>query len=416
VSETAAGSRTEKPSLRRELLFNLALLAGAAISLAVLTALVAQSLAPELALAALVGLILADVVVIFLFGRHLIARLVLRPMADLTDAADALAAGDLARRAPGAETREFDHVAKRFNHMTERLLDAQRQLARAEKLASLGHLAAGIAHEVGNPLTAIGHYVELLEKRGGDAEMLAAVERELDRIDAIVRGLLAYARPGSDVASIVDVGAAMRTVVGLLTQQGALRTVDFQTEIDDAMPPIRGKADVLEQILVNLVLNAVDAAGGGTVVLGASRWRYQRDRVPEQRRADTGETSLAADRRREGAHRPWRPEIEDGTPGVLVWVADSGPGIAPDARDLVFEPFYTTKEPGRGTGLGLAVVQRLVHEAGGIVWVDAAREGGASLKFFLPATGEAGEVRNASEGGKVQKRGPDDSSQTRGER
>lgn len=367
------------------MLLSLALLAGAAISLAVVAGLIAQSLDPGLALVALVGMILADVLVIFLFGRYMIARLVLRPMANLTEAADALASGDLTYRAPGAETKEFDDVSERFNRMTDRLIDAQRQLVRAEKLASLGHLAAGIAHEVGNPLTAIGHYVELLEKRGGDPEMLAAVENELGRIDGIVRGLLTYARPRSDVAGTVDVGATIRTVVDLLTRQGALRSVDFRADIERTMPVVNGKSDMLEQAIVNLILNAVDAASGGQVVLGASAWRYQRDRVPERRRADSGAVSQAADQRREDTRRPWRPEIEDGTPGVLVWVADSGPGVAPDARDLVFEPFYSTKDPGRGTGLGLAVVQRLVHEAGGVVWVDAAREGGAAFKFFLPA-------------------------------
>jgi len=82
--------------------------------------------------------------------------------------------------------------------------------------------------------------------------------------------------------------------------------------------------------------------------------------------------------------RPARVEFADGQPGTLLFVADSGPGVAPEDREKVFEPFYTTKEPGRGTGLGLAIVARSVHEMGGVVWVDGAREGGAAFKMFFP--------------------------------
>jgi signal transduction histidine kinase len=83
--------------------------------------------------------------------------------------------------------------------------------------------------------------------------------------------------------------------------------------------------------------------------------------------------------------RPTRIEFAAGQPGALLFVADSGPGVAPRDRDKVFEPFYTTKEPGRGTGLGLAIVARSVDEMGGVVWVDGAREGGAVFKMFFPA-------------------------------
>lgn len=377
------GPAAGKPSLRRELLFNFALLAGAALSLAVLAALIAQSLRPGVALVALLGLILADVVVIFLFGRYLITRLVLRPMADLVEAAEALAAGDLEQRAPAAETREFTEVAERFNRMTERLVDAQSQLVRAEKLASLGHLAAGIAHEVGNPLSAIGNYLEVLRERGGDSEVIVAIEHEAQRIDRIVRGLLDYARPGNETVGRVEVGATLETVLDLLDRQGVLKQVSLVTEIEDDLPPVRGAAHRLEQVVVNLLLNAAEAAAGGTVVVGAGRWRYRASRAGERRRGDAERPSLPD--RHEANRRPPLPNLAEDADGVLVWVADSGPGILGEDRARVFEPFFTTKDPGRSTGLGLAVVQRLIHEAGGAVWVDRAREGGAAFKFFLPA-------------------------------
>ena len=84
------------------------------------------------------------------------------------------------------------------------------------------------------------------------------------------------------------------------------------------------------------------------------------------------------------ARRPWRPDLPAGTRGGLLYVADEGPGVAEVDRERIFDPFYTTKDPGKGTGLGLAIVARTVHDAGGVVWVDHAREGGAVFKVFLP--------------------------------
>ena len=102
----------------------------------------------------------------------------------------------------------------------------------------------------------------------------------------------------------------------------------------------------------------------------------------ERREADAATGAVP---RRRAWRRPQRPEIAEGTSGVLLWVADSGPGIPEADRDVVFDPFYSTKEPGLGTGLGLAIVQGTVHELGGLVWVERAREGGAAFKIFLPA-------------------------------
>jgi signal transduction histidine kinase len=93
--------------------------------------------------------------------------------------------------------------------------------------------------------------------------------------------------------------------------------------------------------------------------------------------------------RRCWAPRPRRPDLEAGMPGVLLYVADEGPGVSEADRERIFDPFFTTKEPGEGTGLGLAIVARTVHEAGGVVWVDRAREGGAVFKVFLPHAGDA---------------------------
>lgn len=375
------GATPPRPGLKRELLFNLALLTAAALSLAVATALIAQVLRPRYAVVVLTALIVADVVVLFLFGRYLVERLVLKPMHALTEVADELSAGNLARRAPPAETEEFTQLADRFNRMTDRLVSAQSLLVRAEKMASIGHLAAGIAHEVGNPLSAIGTYVDVLRHKGADPEVLAAITGEAARIDRIVQGLLAYARPKDEEVGAVDVGHVLRNVHELLTRQGSLKHVETALEIEEHLPAVRGRAHLLEQVGVNLLLNAADAAPGGRVAVGAARWRYRERTAGERRRSDS---EREATPERLSPNRPWRPELAEGTPGVLVWVADSGPGIEEPDRERIFDPFYTTKDPGHGTGLGLAIVLRIAYELGGLVWVDDAREGGAAFKIFLP--------------------------------
>src|SRR6266568_2604311 len=334
-----------KPALRTELLFYLSFLAAAALLVGVAN------------------------------------RLVLWPLERVVATADAVADGDLGRRAPDAETRDFATLAERLNRMTDHLLDAQGQLVRSEKLASIGRLAAGIAHEVGNPLGAIGTYVEVLRRRGADPEVISGVTRELDRLDRIVRGLLDYARPQEETLAPLDAAAVAHSAYGLLEAQGALKPVRASLEVAPDVPRMLGRAHLLEQAIVNLVLNAVDAAPGGLVILGARRWAYEPRASVPRRAGDPPDASF----QRRPERRPARADFAAGQPGALLYVADSGPGVSPDDREKIFDPFYTTKEPGRGTGLGLAIVARAVHDMGGVVWVDTAREGGAAFKMFFPA-------------------------------
>lgn len=376
----------QRPGLERVLLLNLAILALGALSLAVLTALVAQMLRPGFAVAGLVSLILADVAVLFLFGRFLLSRMVLKPLRDLTAVTERVASGEFSVRAAAGDTAELAQLADRFNRMTEALQEAQDHLVRAEKLATIGRLAAGVAHEVGNPLAAIGTYAEVLRRKGADAEVLTALEREVGRIDRIVRELLAYARPGGEPSGTVDLAAALRNTVALLEAQGSLSGVTVGVEVETPLPDVRGSAHTVEQMMLNLILNAVDAAPNGPIVLGAVPTVFSaEDR--DRRRTDVQSEAM---RLRRHWRRPGARTVAVGTPGVLVWVADGGPGIPSEDRERVFDPFYTTKEPGRGTGLGLAIAQGVVDDMGGIVWVEDAREGGAAVKMFLPASSAQG--------------------------
>jgi signal transduction histidine kinase len=134
-------------------------------------------------------------------------------------------------------------------------------------------------------------------------------------------------------------------------------------------------------VVINLVMNASQAAPGGRLVVGTER------RCLERRHGSTPRAAEAAAPERRWSPRPVRQELAPGTAGALLYVADDGPGVPEGDRERVFDPFFTTKDPGGGTGLGLAIVARTVHESGGVVWVDRAREGGAVFKVFLPLVG-----------------------------
>src|SRR5213592_2159284 len=299
-----------KPALRAELLFYLTFLVAFALLVGVATSLLTLAMAPESGVVIIIVLIAVEVGIFGLDGRSLVNRLVLRPLDRVIAAADAVADGDLGRRAPDAETRDFATLAERLNRMTDRLLDAQSQLVRSEKLASIGRLAAGIAHEVGNPLGAIGTYLEVLRRRGADPEVISGVTRELERLDRIVRGLLDYARPQEEALAPLDAGAVARGVYGLLEAQGALKPVRAGLEVAADVPRMLGRVHLLEQAIVNLVLNAVDAAPGGLVILGAQRWAYEpRPSVP-RRVGDPPDASF----QRRPERRPARTDFAAGQP------------------------------------------------------------------------------------------------------
>jgi len=393
----ASGAPRSRRSLRTELLFSLAFLTSAAVILAGLTTVLVASLDPGATFPALAVLWVASTLVFVLFGQHLVRRAVLRPLAALSAQADRLAAGETSSPPPALETRELAHLATRFQAMAEQLLDVQSQVVRAEKLAGVGRLAAGVAHEIRNPLGALGTYVEVLRQRGADPGVVQAMQREIGRMDRIVDGLLEYARPGTPSGE-AELSEVARDVVGFLTDQGALKGHDIRLALTEGLPRVRGDRAALEQVVVNLLMNACDAQAGGPIRVGTVAKTFVPRTLPEVRREDV----LAIDtdgpepplgRPPVAARRPWRPDLPAGTRGVLLYVADEGPGVPEADRERIFDPFFTTKDPGKGTGLGLAIVARTVHDSGGVVWADHAREGGAVFKVFLPLA-EAADARS----------------------
>jgi len=383
-----------RPSLRLQLLFQLVFLASAAVGLAGLVTVLLAGGDPAELLVPLAGVWAGSTAVFVLFGAHLMQRYVLAPIARLSAEADQLAAGTVPAVPAAYESRELEHLAGRYRAMAEDLLDAQSHVVRVEKLAGIGRLAAGVAHEVRNPLGAIGTYAEVLRNRGADTGIVDEMRASVDRIERIVASLLDYSKPGSVIGS-ADAGAALRSAADFLSKQGALRGHELSVEVDPALPPVRGDRHAIEQVVVNLVLNARDAAPATRIWAGARAHRLE---ARHREAARAGEAAAGAHGNGNGTGsaaardfvpRPRRADLPAGTPGALLFVADDGPGIADADRERIFDPFFTTKEPGKGTGLGLAIVARTVDSAGGIVWVDRAREGGAAFKVFLPAIDSA---------------------------
>jgi C4-dicarboxylate-specific signal transduction histidine kinase len=217
----------------------------------------------------------------------------------------------------------------------------------------VGRLAAGLAHEVGNPLAAVLGYMELLEQELGDPaleqDLMARTRKELDRIHRVLRGLLDHAHPGTGEVMEIDPSEGVTEAVSRVEPQAAFQGVLITVETLSSLP-IQMAPEKLQQVLVNLMLNAVDAM------------------------SESEEKTIS-----------WRIRaVEDGTE---LRCMDSGPGFSEIALDQALEPFFTTKDVGEGTGLGLYTCLQLLRSAGGRISVENRAEGGASLCLWLPAAG-----------------------------
>lgn len=361
----------------------------------------------------LVALIGLDLIIFVVLGGYLVDRLVVRPLANTARIADGIADGAYELRAPPAQTAEMAQLSDALNRLTDQLLQNQERLAenvrsldeanrrlvatqgelvQAEKLASVGRLAAGVAHEIGNPLAAVIGYTSVLRRRGADPELVGGLEREGGRIDRIVRTLLDYARPAAAAREPVDVNASIRRVVRLLREQQRLTDVTVQLEMDEDIPHLLFVEHLVDQIFVNLFSNA-DAAmeGQGTLTVVTRFEIFLPNRPLRPRRVGDppGVDYSHLRRARFGSQRGTR-HLEPGDQVARVIVADSGPGILPEHIEAVFDPFFTTKGPGTGTGLGLALVASTVAGMGGRIEASSPADGGAHFNLWLPIAPENG--------------------------
>jgi len=428
MSLTTGGEPVAKtsrlPTLRRELTISLVVIFAGACAVAVggVAILMPRLQSVRSTILYLTVLFVADVAVFAAFGRYLIRRRLLATLDDLLEGAEAIAAGDYKRRLPRGETAEISRVADALNRMAERLITHQAQLAanvrsleetnrllteardeliHAEKAASVGRLAAGIAHEVGNPLSAIMGYIGLLQRNaeGEELKWLASAEQEARRIDRIVRGLLDYARPREARVYPIDVNDVVVRGLELLSTQGRFQHVDVFRSLTEGLPRVEADPYQLEQVLVNLLLNATDALEGkadARLDISTTRvWLPPPRHQPARRRDDPPDVDYSHRRRfHQTVRLPRELAIPPGGGEVVeIVVRDNGTGIPRDVIDHIFEPFVTTKEPGRGTGLGLAVAARLIDSLGGTIRVSSEEGKGTEFTVVLPAwTGDSAEV------------------------
>jgi two-component system NtrC family sensor kinase len=289
----------------------------------------------------------------FLAGAPLLAigiglsiyRSVARPVARLSEGATRLAAGDLDARIEIDSPDEFGALARQFNAMTRSIKDQQERLVQNEKLAGIGRLAAGVAHEINNPLAVILGYVKLLQRKaqGELAEDLGIIQDEALRAQEIVEGLLDLSRPLSSAPEPVDLKDLCAEAVERLA--GTDRLVGATIEIKGEAR-VEGHPQKLRQVVLNLIKNGAEAAGAA------------------------GKVEVAISQAHDG--------------GAELVVSDSGPGLPDEANHQLFEPFFTTKPT--GTGLGLAVSLGIVQAHGGTLVADSPPGQGARFTVHLPAT------------------------------
>jgi len=374
-----------------------AVVAGASVPRGIRVRFHSPGIAAEVGTFVNVTLLLAviDIVVIVFFGGVFLDRTVISPVRKLASAAEKVAAGDYSLRVEGVEGNEVGQLASSFNRMVEGILEAQerqrrseKETFRSEKLATVGRLAAGIAHEVGNPLMAIRGYAEHLLKHRPDAaeskECLEKVVEETRKIENIVRGLLSVASPGDGREGATDVNAVARDTVEMLSYRNLFRDVEVRLELGET-PRAAIIEDRFRQVLLNLVINAVDAMKGrGTVTVRT--WVMEgwgTGRRSTMRRRATDQPGMDGAQMRAGGDGPGR--------GVALSVTDTGGGIPAVDLPLLFDPFFTTKEPGKGTGLGLSVSRTIVEGAGGEISAESVEGKGATFLVVLPiACGTAG--------------------------
>jgi two-component system NtrC family sensor kinase len=402
------------PTLGRRLLWGLLILLFVALFTVAVTVYIVFRLSLPLGIAALVLAVVTvgDMFLLGLFARVRLRELVLEPVDAMVEGAERIAGGDRTHRLPEVDTAELERLSSAVNSMAEGLLENQETLAanvrsldatnrelseartrlvRAEKLASIGRLSAGVAHEIGNPLGAILGYLEVGRRRSGDSEWVEGIDYETKRIDRIVRGLLEYARPKEASARALDLNETVRRTEEMLRLQGRFRNSDVRLVLSEDLPPVQGDSSQLEQVLVNLLLNATDAIGEtgrpGVIEIDTRLVTVgEGDSVaPVRRSGDPVGVDYSHLRRLDQTRDPGPARrLRAGDPAVELRVRDDGPGIPEEVRSRVFEPFFTTKEPGRGTGLGLAVSARLIEGMGGTIEVLPSDRGGALLRLLLP--------------------------------
>jgi len=295
---------------------------------------------------------------------YFLSRTLTRPANALAAAAQRLAAGALAERVqPDDSTAEFGALGRAFNRMASSIEErdeelrrrAQEEIMKSERLAMVGQLAAGVAHEINNPLGGILLFSSLLLKKapaeGVQRENLERIAREAERCQKIVQGLLEFARQREPKTESLDINNLVEKTIALLENQASFHNVKIVKRFGRGLPPVCIDAPQIQQVFVNIIMNAAEAMGEkGTLTISTRA-------VPVAGR-------------------------------VEVSFTDTGPGISGGNLGRLFEPFFTTKEAGHGTGLGLSISHGIVERHGGKLSARSHPGEGATFTVSLPEGGE----------------------------
>ncbi len=340
----------------------------------------------------LIGFIVASTLIMVVFGAYLISKTVIKPLDRLMEATRDFATGDWDKRVQIEGASEIAQLTESFNEMADRIQNNRLQLVEnlttlqrinrdlertraelmySEKLAGIGSLAQGVAHEIGNPLSSVLGYLELSKRNPNLPEAvldyIERSEREIARINVIIRELLDYSRPSVPERKPVAVDEVISGLMTLVTGQKRFGGIKFNRNVEPDLPAVMADRNQLLQVLVNLAFNAADAMPeGGMLDIGAASKKWE---VPEKRVYTAGDISRG---------------IPPGTDTVQIWIHDTGTGIAPENITKVFDPFFTTKEPGEGTGLGLAICARIIEGFGARITVGSTSGEGTTFTIVFP--------------------------------
>ena len=299
---------------------------------------------------------LGMLLVCMIFIVSFLARQLLGALGRFMEYTNRIGAGDFSPITPHKKYRdEFSQLAMAFNRMIHELDRRHRILVESHKLRAVGTLVAGVAHELNNPLNntmltaSLLHedYLTLTEEE--KQEMIGDIITETERSQKIVRNLLDFARESEIHVTSLNLDELLQGAIRLVANQVKLARITLTTEFAEALPPIHGDAQMLQQVFINLILNAVDA-------------------LPEK-----GEIRIATAKSKEEDY-------------VVVEVKDNGPGIPEHVLSRIFEPFFTTKARGKGTGIGLSVSRGIIRKLGGYIQVKSTLGAGTVFFVFLPIT------------------------------
>ena len=361
--------------------------------------------------------IVLDAIVLIIFGSFLLSRVLVKPIKDLVRLTQKISEGDFSQKIEETSRNEIGQLIGSFNRMIERLKEnqesmenyleslesankklkqAQEELIRTEKLASIGRFAAGVAHEVGNPLGAILGYASILQKEGMDREeskdYLKRIEKEIDRINRIVRELLDFARPSKFEIKDVEIHPVIENTLSLLSYQKNFKNIESRLDLQSDLPKIKGDQSQLSQVFMNIILNAVDAMPNGGILTIQTRTHIvealDEDRLqrvyPRRRRGDPMESDFSRNRKADPLMALFK-KFSEGDQLVEIRISDTGMGIRKEDLENIFDPFFTTKAPDKGTGLGLSISLRIVESLGGEIKVASELGKGTTFEVYFPA-------------------------------